>query len=125
MDPYRSSQIVEMFRHVAETARTDPEAARQVREALIESGLLLVFSTGDPVDLLDLLEVGGDEALRARLQSLSVAELRQIIATHHYDPGNASARVRSPAKLIDIIIIKARAQLEAESVPAPAVGWML
>jgi hypothetical protein len=125
MDPYRSSQIVEMFRHVAETARTDPEAARQVREALIESGLLHVFSTGDPIDLLDLLEVGGDEALRARLQTLSVAELRQMIAAHRYDPDNATARVRSPAKLIDLIITKARAQLEAESVPAPAVAWLL
>jgi len=125
MDPYRSSQIVEMFRHVAETARTDPEAARQVREALIESGLLQVFSTSDPIDLLDLLEVGGDEALRARLQSLSVVELRHMIAAHRYDPENASARVRSPAKLIDLIITKARAQLEAESASAPAVAWLL
>ncbi len=125
MDPYRSSQIVDLFNHVAQTARTDAEAARQVREALIQSGLLQVFSTSDAVELLDLLEAGGEAALRARLQSLSVAELRQLIAAHGYDPENAAARVRSAAKLIDTIVAKARAQLEAESATAPAVAWLL
>lgn len=125
MDPYRSSQIADLFNHVAQTARTDAEAARQVREALLASGLLQVFSAGDATDLLDLLEVGGEAALRARLQALSVAELRQVIAAHSYDPENTSGRVRSAAKLIDTIVAKAQAELEAETAPAPAVAWLL
>ncbi len=125
MDPYRSSQVTDLFTHVAQTARTDPEAARQVREALIASGLLQVFSAGDASDLLDLLEAGGEAALRARLQGLSVAELRQVIAAHGYDPENTSGRVRSAAKLIDVIVAKAEAELEAETTPSPAVAWLL
>jgi hypothetical protein len=125
MDPYRSSQITDIFSHVAETARTDAEAARQVREALIASGILQVFSANDASDLLDLLEAGGEAALRARLQSLSVAELRQVLTTHGYDPENAFSRVRSATKLIDAIVAKAQAELEAETSPAPAVAWLL
>lgn len=125
MDPYSSSQISDLFSHVAQTARTDPEAARQVRDALIASGLLQVFTASDASDLLDLLETGGEPALRARLQSLSVAELRQVIAAHGYDPENASARVRSATKLIDVIVTKAQAELEAETSPSPAVAWLL
>jgi hypothetical protein len=127
VDPYNSPQILELFRHVARTARTDPSAARQVREALVESGLLAIFSTADASDLLDLLESGGEGALRSRLETLTAGQLRDVIAAHNLDPESASARWRQTSKLIDLIVSRARAQLEAQvaSSAARSASWML
>src|SRR5437588_5376572 len=85
----RSDQITDLFRHVLQTAKADPAAARQVRDALLASGLLEVFDLTrvadetETIDLLDLLEAGGEEALRARMAKLTVAELHQIIELHN------------------------------------------
>jgi hypothetical protein len=132
----RSNQITELFRHVLQTAKADPTAARQVREALLASGLLEVFDltrvadeTG-AIDLLDLLEVGGDETLRARMAHLRVAQLHQIITAHHYDPQRETSRWRSPRNLIAHIVARATAELNAENAteeqPALAgTAWLL
>jgi hypothetical protein len=132
----RSNQIAEIFHHVLLTARANPEAARQVREALLASGLLEVFDLtraadeADAIDLLDLLDAGGEEALRARLAQLRVAELHQIIAAHGYDPQRQITRWRSPRKLITYIVDHASAELNAENAteeqPALAgTAWLL
>src|SRR5262245_29862775 len=94
----RSDQITDLFRHVLQTAKADPTAARQVRNALLTSGLLTVFDLTraadetETIDLLDLLEAGGDEALRARMTQLSAAQLHQIIVAHNYDPQRETSR---------------------------------
>jgi hypothetical protein len=132
----RSNQIAEIFHHVLLTARANPEAARQVREALLASGLLEVFDLtraadeAGAIDLLDLLDAGGEEALRARLAQLRVAELHQIIAAHGYDPQRQITRWRSPRKLITYIVDHASAELNAENAteeqPALAgTAWLL
>lgn len=130
MDGLELRQLTEMFRQLAERAQADPTTARQLRDALAESNLLDVYGTGSALDVLDLLDSGGEAALRARLQGLQVSELREIIAAHEYDPEKQSARWRSAARLIDLIVAHAREQLEAESaVPAnsaqAAAAWML
>jgi len=127
MDTYASPQILEIFRHVAETARADAAAARQVRAALLASGILEVFAADDAADLLDLLEAGGEEALRARLRGLGAGELRRMIATQGYDPEKKSARWRSADKMIGLIVEGARARLDAEAATprTPVAAWML
>lgn len=130
MDAGELWQVREVLRQAAEAA-TDMESARQLREALIESGILAVFSAGASSELLDLLEAGGAEALRARLRGLPLAELRQIIAMRGYDPEKQAARTRSANKLIEVIVARAEEELAAEQAtlaqPAPlaAAAWML
>ncbi|HEX9068588.1 MAG TPA: hypothetical protein VF807_07450 [Ktedonobacterales bacterium] len=125
-------QLLELFTHVAVTARNNPDRAAEVREALLGSGVLEVFrlSSADDeagLDVLDLLEAGGEEGLRARLAQMTVPELRKVISAHDYDPQKQSARWRSLAKYIDLIVRGATRELEAESQPQPlpGAGWLL
>jgi hypothetical protein len=132
----RSDQITDLFRHVLQTAKSDPAEARHVRDALLASGLLEVFDLTraadetETIDLLDLLEAGGEEALRARMAQLSVAELHEIIAIHNYEPKHETSRWRSPRKLIEHIVASATAELNRENAPIgePALAgtaWLL
>jgi hypothetical protein len=132
----RPDQITDLFRHVLQTAKSDPAEARHVRDALLASGLLEVFDLAraadetETIDLLDLLEAGGDDALRARMAQLSVADLHQIIAMHDYDPKRETSRWRSPRKLIEHILACATTELNREngSIGEPALAgtaWLL
>lgn len=135
MDRQQSDQITELLGHVLQTARANADAARQVRDALLASGILEVFDLARPadaagvIDLLDLLEAGGPEALRARLEQLSAPDLHQIIAAHQYDPKKETGRWRTVARLAPFIVERATHELEAERAgdePALAgTAWLL
>ncbi len=130
MDARELQQVTEMFRRLAAVANADPTTADQLRDALAESGLLDVYGAGSSLDVLDLLDAGGEAALRTRLRSLSVPQLREVIAAHQFDPEKQSSRWRSAARLIDLIVARALDQLEAErtataSHPLAAASWML
>ena len=130
VDALELQQVTDLFRRLAESANANPTTARQLRDALSESGLLDVYGTGSTLDVLDLLDAGGEAVLRARLQALQIAELREIIAAHHYDPEKQSGRWRSAARLIDLIVAQAQEQLESERVvlansAQAAASWML
>jgi hypothetical protein len=116
-----------LFTRVAGAARADPRVAEQVREALASSGLLQVFGTADTLDVVDLLDMGGEVALRARLRQLSLAELKQIINRHNYDEAKETTRWRSANKCIDLIVNRTQQRLESELAkePANAASWML
>lgn len=123
-------QIAEKLRAIAIAARANAEAAEAVRDAIFESGLLDVFGMGAQLDVVDLLDAGGEDALRARLGQMPLADLRTLVQRNKYDPDRASARWRSPARFIDLIVAKATEQLEAErnAAPTPALAeasWML
>ncbi len=117
----------ELFTRIAAAAQSDPAVAEQVRDALAESGLLHVFGVGETLDVVDLLDAGGEEALRARLRQLTLHELKQIVSVRQYDPDKEAARWRSPNKFIELIVTHARRQLDeelAQQAPAGA-AWML
>lgn len=121
-------EVTRYFRQIADAAKANPQVAEQVREMLAASGLLEVFGAGEQVDVVDLLDVGGEAALRARLGELPIGTLRQVIATRNYDPEKESARWRAN-KLIDLIVTHAQRELAAEQeaaakAQAPA-SWML
>ena len=127
MDAGDFQQMQELFTRIASAAKSDPAVAEKVRDALAESGLLQVFGVGETLDVVDLLDVGGEEALRARLRQLTLSELKQIVSVRQYDPEKESARWRSPNKFIELIVTHARQQLDeelAQQVPAGA-AWML
>ena len=137
MDAQETQQITETFRRIAQAALADPTLAPLVRDALVESGLLSVFGVGAAVDLLDLLDSGGAEGLRAYLRGMSLAQLREIVQTRHYDLDKATARWRSVNKFVELIVTRAEVELAAElaqeqavvTPPQPAAlaaaSWML
>ncbi len=132
MDVRNARELTEMFQQVAAAAQADPETAARVRTALAESGLLDVFGAGATLDVVDLLDAGGEGSLRSRLAELSLADLRAVISAHAYDPEKTTTRWRSTQKLVDFVVEQARAQLDAERAAAAsqpkalaAASWML
>ncbi len=127
VDARKQQQMMDLFSRMAAAAKGDPTTAEQIRDALAESGLLSVFGVGETLDVVDLLDVGGEEALRTRLRQMTLSELKQIVSVRQYDPEKEAVRWRSPNKLIDLIVKKASEQLEqelAQQAPAGA-AWML
>lgn len=129
MDTFELRQVTETLRHLAARAANDPTTAHQLRDALAESGLLDVFGSGTMLDVVDLLDAGGEQTLRARLSELSAADLRAIIAERGYDPDRETARWRSVAKFTDFIVAHAQAELDRMDAQQPqalsAASWML
>jgi hypothetical protein len=129
VEAYELRQITETFRQLAARAAHDAVMAHQLRDALAESGLLGVFGEGPAIDVIDLLDAGGEDTLRARLHALPVADLRAVIAAYTYDPGKETARWRSVTRLTDFIIAHAQQELErmdqAQPQTAAAASWML
>lgn len=117
----------ELFTRIASAAKSDPAVAEKVRDALAESGLLVVFGVGEALDVVDLLDVGGEDSLRARLRQLSLNELKQIVSVRQYDPEKETTRWRSPNKFIELIVTQARKQLDEELAQQAVTGaaWML
>ena len=128
MNVQEVDQMLTLFKRLAQNATANPETAQQVRSALAESGLLSVFGSGESLDVVDLLDIGGEEALRTRLHQLTLTELKQIISVRQYDPEQESARWRSPNKFIDLIVTRAAEQLERELAQQKATigpSWIL
>lgn len=130
MEAQELRELSATLKRVAAAANADAATARQVRDALAESGLLEVYGAGEALDVVDLLDSGGEGALRARLAELPVAALRRIIAAREYDPEKESGHWRA-TKLSDLIVAQARRQLEQEQAAAAsnphavATSWML
>lgn len=119
--------VKEVLSRAAEIAAKDPEYAERLRDSMAESGIFSVFGVGETLDVVDLLDAGGEDALRARLRQITLSELRQIVAVRSYDPEKETTRWRSPNKYIELIITKAREQLEEELARQSSSGasWML
>ena len=124
-------QITETIYQIANAARDDATVRAAVRDAIIESGLFDVFGSGETLNVVDILDAGGEDALRARLSPLSLAELRGIVRANKYDPERESARWRSAARFVDLIVERAKVQLEQEQKMGAATkslaeaSWML
>ncbi|HLZ21332.1 MAG TPA: hypothetical protein VKQ30_04335 [Ktedonobacterales bacterium] len=126
MESQNVQQMHELFARLATNAKADPDFAEQVRNALAESGLLAVFGVGETLDVVDLLDAGGEDVLRARLRQMSLSELKQIVSMRQYDPEKETARWRSLNKFIDLIVDRASKQLEAElAKQSSGAAWML
>lgn len=129
MEAFELRQVTESFRQLASRAAHDQVTAHQLRDALAESGLLAVFGEGPALDVVDLLDAGGEDVLRARLKELPVADLRAVIVARNWDPARETARWRSVAKFTDFIVAHAQQDLERMDQPQPqalsAASWML
>lgn len=124
-------QITQAIYQIANAASDDAAVRAAVREAILDSGLFDVFGSGETLDVVDILDAGGEDALRARLSALSLADLRGIVRANKYDPERESARWRSAARFVDLIVERAKVQLEQEQKTGAATkalaeaSWML
>ena len=124
-------QITQMIHQIASAARADAATRAAVRDAIVDSGLFDVFGSGETLDVVDILDAGGEDALRARLSPLSLAELRGIVRANKFDPERESVRWRSVARFVDLIVERAKVQLEQEQKTGAATkslaeaSWML
>lgn len=124
-------QITQMVYQIASAAREDAAVAAAVRAAIADAGLFDIFGAGGALNVVDLLDAGGEETLRMRLGSLTLAELRDIVRANKYDLDRASARWRSPARFVELIVERAKTQLEQEQKMGAATkalaeaSWML
>lgn len=124
-------QLTQMIYQIASAAREDDATRVAVREAILESGLFDVFGSGETLDVVDILDAGGEDALRARLSALGLAELRGIVRANKFDPERESVRWRSAARFIDLIVERTKVQLEQEQKTGAATksmaeaSWML
>jgi hypothetical protein len=106
---------------LANAARSEPQLAPQIRELVVQTGILEVFGEGEQLNVLDLLQAGGEPLLRARLGELTLAQLKQMVAANQYDPDKTASRWRSTAKVIDLIVTRAHEDKEREALAQLAV----
>ncbi len=131
METVTPAWIADTLRRIAEAARANPNLATATREAILESGLFDIFGSGERFDPVDVLDVGGEGALRAQLAQLDLAQLRALVHAHGYDRDRGTSRWRSVSRFIELIVEKARAQLEQERKMGVATkslaeaSWML
>lgn len=123
------------LRALAARAEGDPALAEQIAAALRESGLLVGDVTGNahvslaakpmgrkrsmgraPVgageapDPFVVLRERGEAGLRATLEGMELAVLRQIVRTHRLDPARISARWTARERVITLIVDQVRAR---------------
>lgn len=97
---------------LAQAAREDEILAARIRALVAQTGFFDIFGEGSACDPLALLKAGGSSMLRARLATLSVPDLKQVIADGGFDPERTCARWRSTTKLSDLIVSGAMARWE-------------
>ena len=130
-EPVTAAWIADTLRLIAEAACASPELAASTREAVLESGLFDIFGAGERFNPVDVLDSGGEEALRAHLATLDLAPLRTLVRAHGYDPERETIRWRSAPRFVDLIVEKAKIQLEQERKTGAATkslaeaAWML
>lgn len=95
---------------LSQAAREDRTLALEIRELVLQSGILHVFGEGPAIDPLSVLEAGGEGLLRARLSRLPYGDLRKIVAANGYDAHGATSRWRSPPRFVELIVTSAIAQ---------------
>ena len=131
MENMTPAWISDTLRRIAEAARAKPDLAAATRDAIFESGLFDIFGAGERFNPVDVLDTGGEDALRAHLTQLDLAQLRALVRAHGYDPDRETTRWRSAPRFIDWIVEKAKIQLEQERKTGAATkslaeaAWML
>lgn len=128
------------LRGLAARAETNDALAEQIAAALRESGLVATAATVDgqggstgrlrsaksagarrgggqaeaveAPDPFVVLRERGEPGLRAELDGLDLADLRQIVRAHRLDPGRISARWTARERVMALIVDQVRARAD-------------
>jgi hypothetical protein len=125
--PEQRRAVATFLRRLAEQAERDETLAATLHALLAESGLLTNATVAGkgrasrparaatpadaPVDPFPLLRDGGESGLRARLDTLDLAALRQIVRAHRLDPARISTRWTARERVVSLIVEQTRARV--------------
>lgn len=114
------SKLLELARVIADQVEQDPEFARRLSEALgieeqtsrdkVKAAAALPIAGRPkhrrPAAMLDPVTIArvGEDALRSRLEGLSLDQLRDIVADYGMDPGRLVMKWKSSERVIDRIV---------------------
>ena len=103
-----------LVREIIEEAERNPEFARRVETSLGIGGGAPTPSERNPRGgsnrrtpaVLDPIDAArrGEEALRQRLDALSLEQLKDIVADYGMDPGKLAMKWKTPQRIIDRIV---------------------
>ena len=120
---------------LADRVERDSVFAAQIGALLTESGLLPNTANATPrqrasrarattprgadepavaaaLDPFAVLRENGGDALHTRLDTLSAAQLHELIRAHRLDPARISARWGNQARLVELIVSQVRARAD-------------
>jgi hypothetical protein len=135
--------ISAFLRSVADRADRDPELARRVAAVLRNGGVAVeaaavreqparsrlrastrgaqaaqratVTASESPLDPFAIVRRGGEQALRAALDSLDLASLRRVVRAYHLDPNRVASRWSARERVITLIVEQVRARVRLGS----------
>lgn len=113
-DNLTAAWIALTLRRIADAARANPDLAAATRDAIFDSRLFDIFGSDERFNPVDVLDSGGEDALRAHLRTLDIPSMRAIIRAQAYDPERETPRWRNAARFVNLIVEKAKVQLEQE-----------
>lgn len=89
---------------VAEAAR-DPEFGRALRRA-VDNAMPKKRSRRQPaaVDVFEAYARGGESEIRETLASLTVDQLKDVVAQHRMDRSQLALKWRMPERLVELIV---------------------
>jgi len=125
-DPHLAGQLARVFAAIAGEAGRGPRLANALNKAMHEStptGRPARSSSprssnrrnAGPFDPFTVYAEGGGELLRERLTTLSLDQLRDIIAEHGMDNDRLAMKWKDPARVIDRILERVSSRSEKGS----------
>lgn len=122
--------VVRFLRGLADRVEHDPAFAGQIAAVLAEAGpepggtgeapakraararMADRATPPEPMDPFAVLRDQGEDALRARLESLATSDLQSVVRAHRLDPARISARWTNRPRLVDLIVAQVRARAD-------------
>ncbi len=98
------TSLKRLFRAIEQEASENPKFAERIQSALHEERFPARSSgrrQAAVVDPQQLVEVGGEEGLRAALLPLTVDRLKDVIAQYGMDPQRLALKWKTHARLLD------------------------
>lgn len=125
-DPHLAGQLVRLFTAIATEAGRAPRLANALTRALREPSPAQDESrpagarsgnrrNAGPFDPFTVHAEGGEQLLRERLISLSLDQLRDIIAEHGMDNDRLAMKWKDPQRVIDRIVERVNSRSEKGS----------
>lgn len=106
------SQVRNLFGVVLAEIRDNPRFAERVRGALGNSINTTPRRTGrrppGPLDPFAVFVAEGESGLRARLEDLSVEELKNVVAEHGMDSSKLAMKWKTADRLVDLVVERVR-----------------
>lgn len=96
-------QLAKIFRQLAQEIEKNPQFLGEIGFDLEEKKPTW---GSDQLDIFKVLGEEGEEALKEKLASLELVDLKKLIVKHGFDPAKIAAKWRKKEKLVNFILEK-------------------